>query len=73
MQDFLVLNKTRATFRICNADRNSQIVLCLQETTTGTQSKEVQLAVMNILEEQEDLDEDEEMEDEQQVQYTYTI
>ena len=53
--------------------RNSQIVLCLQETTTGTQSKEVQLAVMNILEEQEDLDEDEEMEDEQQVQYTYTI
>jgi len=44
-----------------------------------TQSKEVQLAVMNILEEQEDLtEEDEEMEEDgggadQQVQYTYTI
>ena len=56
-----------------NADRTSQLLFCLQETATGTQSKEVQLAVMNILEEQEDLDEDEEMEDEQQVQYTYTI
>ena len=44
-----------------------------------TQSKEVQLAVMNILEEQEDLtEEDDEMEEDgggadQQVQYTYTI
>lgn len=45
-----------------------------KEPGTSTQSKEVQLAVMNILENQEDLDEDDEMEDEQQqVQYTYTL